>query len=194
MLNSFFNVFLSLIVYGFILGVTMKQFFWLLCVMPFMASAQTIELKPVDIIYGNQMIRSEHQIVLSSPDAVSVIPVEQATKTLGPNIVIATDGSRLSSLEENDIAAREQAIYDEVNKRTEEAPFTVLFTGNIPAKIQERRLRMMPEIGLVSDEPSGVENNPLDVGSFAPIGKNDTTTNKRATPEDVEKLDALIGG
>ncbi|WOD06928.1 hypothetical protein [Marinomonas sp. GJ51-6] len=61
----------------------MKRFCWLLGVMSFVVSAQTIERKPVDIIYGNQLIRSEHQVVLSSPDAVSVIPVEQVEQTLG---------------------------------------------------------------------------------------------------------------
>ncbi|MEP3349330.1 MAG: hypothetical protein ABJN96_05145 [Marinomonas sp.] len=173
----------------------MKRFCWLLGVMSFVVSAQTIERKPVDIIYGNQLIRSEHQVVLSSPDAVSVIPVEQVEQTLGPNVVIAADGSELSYLEENDIAKREQEIYDEVNRRTEEAPFTVLFTGNIPEKIQERRLRMMPEIGVVNESVPGPSSNPLDVGAFSPVGQGvNSSKNSNASTKELEKLDALIGG
>ncbi|MEO9274842.1 hypothetical protein ABFY09_08255 [Marinomonas sp. 5E14-1] len=173
----------------------MKRFCWLLGVMSFVVSAQTIERKPVDVIYGNQLIRSEHQVVLSSPDAVSVIPAEQVEQTLGPNFVIAADGSELSYLEENDIAKREQEIYDEVNRRTEEAPFTVLFTGNIPEKIQERRLRMMPEIGVVNESIPDSSSNPLDVGAFSPVGQGvNSPKSSNASVEELEKLDALIGG
>ena len=174
--------------------VIMKKICWLFCFMPLMVSAQTIELKAVDIIYGNKLIRSQHQVVLSSPEEVEIIPVEKMKKNLGPNVVIAADGSKFSYLEENKISEREQAIYDEVNRRTEEAPFTVLFTGNIPEKIQERRLRMMPEIGGV-DGVSGSNEDSLDVGSFSPVGKSDDSPiNKKATVEETEKLNALIGG
>jgi hypothetical protein len=194
-LNSFFNVFLSLIVYRFILGVIMRQF-WFFCVMPLTVGAQTIERQPIDIIYGNQIIRTEHQVVVSSPEVVSVIPVERVKATLGPNVVIAADGSSLSSFEENSIAAREQAIFDEVNKRTEEAPFTVLFTGNIPEEIQERRLRMMPEIGVFRDQVGDDSADVVqpDVGDFSSVGKGGTPIGTSSKVEDEANLEALIGG
>ena len=167
----------------------MKQFYGLLCVLPLAVNAQTIEIQPVDIIYGKQIIRTEHQVVVSSPDEVAIIPVEEV-KGLGPNIVIPADNSRrLSSFEENAIAEREQAIYEEVNKRTKEAPFTVLFTGNIPDVIQDRRLRMMPEIELIEDTNGGSLSAP-DVGDFTPVG----TDTGPISAEDAAKLEKLIGG
>lgn len=169
---------------------------WFLCVVPLMAEAQTIELLPIDIIYGNQLIRAEHQVVVSSPEAVSVIPVERVKSTLGPNIVITAEGSKLSSFEENSIAEREQAIFDEVNQRTEEAPFTVLFTGNIPAEIQEKRLRMMPEIGVFKDQIGGgsIKVEQPDVGDFSSVGKGGKPIGTSSKASDEAKLETLIGG
>jgi len=180
----------------------MKHLLGLFCVLPLLAHAQTIEVQPVDIIYGNQVIHSQHQIVVSSQEEVAVIPAERAKATLGPNVVISADGRGMSYLEENAIAEREQAIYDEVNKRTKEAPFTVLFAGKIPEDIQEKRLRMMPEVGIfgdqvkADDEPSN-DVKP-DVGDFSPIGKGVSPANmtgaKSAPASDEERLEKLIGG
>ena len=180
----------------------MKHSLGLLCTVSLFASAQTIEVQPVDIIYGNQVIRTQHQVVMSSQDEVAVIPVEATKSTLGPNVVISADVTGRSYLEENTIAEREQAIYDEVNRRTKEAPFTVLFTGNIPEDIQERRLRMMPEIGIFGDQVKAVDvpsdNVTPDVGDFSPIGKGVSPVNatgaKSAPASDEEKLEKLIGG
>lgn len=186
----------------------------LFCAVSMFANAQTIERQPVDIIYGNQVIRTQHQVVVSSKDDVAVIPAEKVRDGLGPNIVITADGQGLSYLEENAIADREQAIYDEVNKRTEEAPFTVLFTGNIPEEIQEKRLRMMPEIGIFGDqvEPKKepADGSAPNVGDFSPIGKgvssgqssssvpsggSDQPNGAKSAPAtDKERLEQLIGG
>ncbi|MBR7887817.1 hypothetical protein J9B83_02600 [Marinomonas sp. A79] len=184
-------------------------------------NAQTIERQPVDIIYGDQVIHSQHQVVVSSGPEVAVIPADKSTSTLGPNLVISSDGKTLPYLEQNKIAAREQEIYDEVNQRTEESPFTVLFTGNIPDDIQEKRLRMMPEIGVFADEirsdgnsfsdgsfvneadsdvAGSAEISP-DAGDFSPIGKGVIPIQPSASEEveaveetNEEKLEKLIGG
>lgn len=173
----------------------MKSFYWGLFFVSLFSDAQTIERQTIDIIYGNQVIRTKHQVVISSPEEVSVIPVDQVESALGPNIVITADGSKLSAFEENSIAEREQAIFDEVNKRTEEAPFTVLFTGNIPEKIQEKRLRMMPKIDLLGG-PSNVNEKDVakpDVGDFSPVGKGGVPIEASSTASDA-KLEKLIGG
>ncbi|RBP84147.1 hypothetical protein DFP80_10450 [Marinomonas rhizomae] len=179
----------------------MKFSLGLLGVVSLVANAQTIERQPVDIIYGDQVIHTEHQVVVSSREEVAVIPAEKAKMTLGPNIVITADGKGMSYLEENTIAEREQAIYDEVNKRTEEAPFTVLFTGNIPEDIQAKRLRMMPEIGVFGDQvkkdTAPVDKVQPDVGDFSPIGQGvapAASGPKGAPATDQEKLEKLIGG
>ncbi|SBS31464.1 hypothetical protein MSP8887_01965 [Marinomonas spartinae] len=108
---------------------------------------------PVNIIYGNKIIHAQHQVVLDSPNKVDVIPVEKSKPSVKePNVVVSPDGSSRAYLEENAVAAKENKIYNEINRRTEEAPFTVLFTGHIPEAIQEKRLRMMPEIGIFGDQ------------------------------------------
>lgn len=128
--------------------------------LPLIASAQTVVEKPVNIIYGNQVIHARHQVVLASPDDVTIIPAKKNKPTTEkPNVVVSPDGNSRSYLEENAIAAKEKAIYDEVNRRTEEAPFTVLFTGHIPDAIQEKRLRMMPEVGIFGDQLSKLNKN-----------------------------------
>ncbi|PYF84256.1 hypothetical protein DFP75_101281 [Marinomonas alcarazii] len=183
-------------------GVVMKYLIGLLCAVSLCVHAQTVERQPVEIIYGNQIIRSEHQVVLSSQEQVAVIPAEKAKMTLGPNVVITADGKGMSYLEENAIAEREQAIYDEVNKRTEEAPFTVLFTGNIPEDIQNKRLRMMPEIGIFGDQINADDRSSdkvvPDVGDFSPVGESAAPASARgakgAPATDAEKLERLIGG
>ncbi|QUX96370.1 hypothetical protein C0J08_13620 [Marinomonas sp. CT5] len=190
----------------------MKYLFVLFFFLPLSVIAQKVELQPVDIIYGNNVIRGKHQVVVDSKEQVAVIPVDKTKSNIAPNIVITAEGKGMSYLEENAIAEREQAIYDEVNKRTEEAPFTVLFTGNIPEDIEAKRLRMMPEIGIFGDQVKGEkvskENASLetagpDVGDFSPIGKgvtpaanNETKANgaKAAPATDEDKLEKLIGG
>ncbi|MCV2402359.1 hypothetical protein OFY17_05590 [Marinomonas sp. C2222] len=167
----------------------MRYFLWLVLWMPFFVIGQSIELREIDIYYGEEVIRSQHQVVESSPEEVSIIPVERQEKKLDQHIVLGGSGS-VSYVEEGKIAEREQAIYEEVNKRTKESPFTVLFTGHIPEEIQEKRLRVMPDFGLrekaddtdVSAEDvfggSGASSSESssteapDVGSFAPIGRD----------------------
>lgn len=177
----------------------MKPVYCLLCFVSSVSLAQTIERQPVEIIYGNQVIRAEHQVVLSSKEEVSVIPVDQAREEYQPNLVISPGASGLTYLEENAISQREQAIYDEVNQRTKDAPFTVLFTGNVPEEIEERRLRMMPEIGLLNDrgDAVSVEEVKPDVGDFAPIGQGTApipSGGGETLKAKQKKLEALIGG
>ncbi|BFM48866.1 hypothetical protein [Marinomonas sp. THO17] len=169
-----------------------------LCFFSSLCLAQTVERQPVEIIYGNQVIRAEHQVVLSSKEEVAVIPVDSAREEYKPNLVISPDASGLTYLEENAISEREQAIYDEVNKRTKEAPFTVLFTGNVPEEIEERRLRMMPEIGLLNESGENItEEIQPDVGDFAPIGQGAIplpSGGGESLKAKERKLEALIGG
>lgn len=172
----------------------MKQFCWMLCCVSLFVDAQTIERQSIDIIYGNQVIHTEHQVVLNSQKEVSVIPVEQSVSTLGSNVVITADRTPFSYLEEDHVAEREQVIYDEVNRRTEEAPFTVLFTGNIPDEIQERRLRMMPKIDVSGDhvDPlSKVSNDATtpDVGVFSPVGKGISPIRSGSFVSDEERVE-----
>lgn len=174
---------------------------WLV-IMPLFANGQTIELRPVDIIYGNQIIRSQHQVVVSSKGEVNVIPVDKVAALTKPNVVISSTGSQLSYLEEGAAAKREQAIYDEVNKRTEEAPFTVLFTGNIPEEIMERRLRLMPEMGIFGGQDQARSSSGGEraaAGDFAPVGaarqpNANEAQNESAPLSDEERLERLIGG
>ncbi|MCB5160664.1 hypothetical protein [Marinomonas algarum] len=188
----------------------MKYAFALLFVVPCVVNAQSVELQSVDIIYGDRVIHSQHQVVLSTDADITVIPAENAQNTLGPNLVISADGKTLPYLEQSQIAAREQAIFDEVNKRTDESPFTVLFTGTIPDEIQEKRLRMMPDIGVFADEVKGINKEPdlkptveevmPDVGEFSAI--DSSAVNAKSTQaDDIEppaskedQLEALIGG
>ncbi|NLQ16079.1 hypothetical protein HGG82_00395 [Marinomonas sp. M1K-6] len=180
----------------------MKYSLGLLGFVSLLANAQTIERHPVDIIYGDEIIRAEHQVVMRSQEAVAIIPVEKSSSARRPNVVVSANNRGMSYLEENAIAAREQAIYDEVNKRTEEAPFTVLFTGNVPQDILEKRLRMMPEIGVFGDqkEAGGApqSNSRPDVGQFSPVGgeRSSASSNgaKSAPATNEEKLERLIGG
>jgi len=115
--------------------------------------AQKVIVKDVDIIYGNEVVSGKHQIVTASPAAVAIVPAEKKKEfRLGPNVVVGAESNGRFYLEESEIAEREQKIYREVNRRTKDAPFTVLFTGNIPAEIQAKRLQLMPEIGVFGDQ------------------------------------------
>ncbi|REG84212.1 hypothetical protein [Marinomonas pollencensis] len=188
----------------------MKKLAGFVLVLPFVAQAQTVEIQPVDIIYGNQVIHGRHQVVLSSPDKVAVIPADKSkVSLLGPNVVVSATGADRSYLEEQAIAKREKAIYDEVNKRTEEAPFTVLFTGHIPDDIQEKRLRMMPEIGVFGEQLNKLEESQSDSSSaqdvmpdsgdfseIKPNSPNSSATNNAVAPNASQeaKLEKLIGG
>ncbi|TYL48212.1 hypothetical protein [Marinomonas sp. IMCC 4694] len=195
----------------------MKYALGLVVAMPLLVHAQTVELHSVDIIYGNQIIRSQHQVVLSSPEDVAVIPAERSVTVRGPNVVVTADGST-PYLEEGNIAQREQLIFDEVNKRTDDAPFTVLFTGKIPADIEEKRIRMMPEVGIFAERPmldevpssesmlsdvvsADATKSPIiepKIGDFAPIGTGVTPVNSQPASEapvtNEERLEKLIGG
>ncbi len=115
--------------------------------------SQTAIIRDVDIIYGDEVVRGQHQIIVASPAEVAVVPAEKKKEfTLGPNVVVGDDSSGQFYLEESDVAEREQKIYREVNRRTKDAPFTVLFTGNIPPEIQAKRFQLMPEIGVFGDQ------------------------------------------
>ncbi|MGO3405818.1 hypothetical protein [Marinomonas sp.] len=187
----------------------MKKIVGVMFVLPLVVQAQTVEIQPVDIIYGNQVIHGRHQVVLNSPDEVAVIPAEKnKVSLLGPNLVVTATGADRSYLEEQKIAKREKAIYDEVNKRTKDAPFTVLFTGHIPDDIQEKRLRMMPEIGVFGDQlnkleksqdDSNSQNLIPDTGDFSEIKPKTPAvkaSNNVAKPSasQEDKLEKLIGG
>lgn len=138
----------------------MRKIVGIICFLPLTAVAQKVVIQPVDIIYGNQVIHSHHQVVLDSPEKVDIIPAQKQKPSLtAPNVVVTATGNDASYLENKAIAAREKAIYDEVNKRTQDAPFTVLFTGHIPDDIQEKRLRMLPEIGMFGDQLNKLEKN-----------------------------------
>ncbi len=179
------------------------------------ALAQTITVEPVDVLYGNQVYRGEHQIVRSSPDTVTIIPAEQPNNQDIVNMVVSANPSKSSYLEMSKAAEREQEIYEEVNRRTREAPFTVLFTGNIPEEIQQRRLSMMPEVGIFGDQAEKLERdqaalNPEesvvpDEGQFSEVTPGNqvfgdpesgatTEESQQAELSDEERLEQLIGG
>ncbi|MBJ7554260.1 hypothetical protein [Marinomonas spartinae] len=131
----------------------MKSIVWAVLFLPLTVCAQRVVEEPVNIIYGDKIIHAQHQVVLDSPNEVDVIPVEKSKPTVKePTVVVSPDGSSRAYIEENAIAAKDNEIYNEINRRTEEAPFTVLFTGHIPEAIQEKRLRMMPEVGIFGDQ------------------------------------------
>jgi len=125
--------------------------------------AQTIERRVVDIVYGDKVIRTTHQVVLDSELDVGVIRAEETKPEVATNMVISASDNRLSYLEQSTAAIREQAIYDEVNRRTRDAPYTVLFTGHIPDDIQNKRMAMMPEVGLFGDQKDKLLNNQGDI-------------------------------
>lgn len=181
----------------------MKKIVGVTCLLPLIVAAQTVEIQPVDIIYGNQVVSGRHQVVLNSPDEVAIIPAEKKRMPLlGPNVVVTSAGNERSYFEQKVIAAREQAIYDEVNKRTQEAPFTVLFTGHIPDDIQEKRLRMMPEIGVFGEQLNKLEKTDAtkvivpDSGEFSEIkpGATVPVSSSEASGSQEDKLEKLIGG
>ncbi|CUB02397.1 hypothetical protein [Marinomonas fungiae] len=180
--------------------------------------AQTIRIEPVEVMYGNQIFHGEHQVVLSSPEDVTIIPAEQPKNNMLANLVVSANPNKLSYLEESAIAKREQEIYREVNQRTKDSPFTVLFTGHIPEEIQQKRLSMMPEIGIFGDQKAKLEqdqaalhpeDNPtLDEGEFTEVVPGTriqpTAEKSQAPAESVpanqaeltneQKLEQLIGG
>ncbi|GAB3477868.1 hypothetical protein [Marinomonas epiphytica] len=175
---------------------------------------QTVEVVPVDIIYGTQVIRGQHQVVKSSPEKVTIIPVEQAEKPAGVgNLVVSASGQQLSYLEQSQVADREQEIYDEVNRRTKENPFTVLFTGRLPDDIQEKRIRMMAEVGVFGDyldeqevpaapdseqdasnATESVEAELIDPGAFSEVAPIDDSKDESTALTDEQRLEQLIGG
>lgn len=181
------------------------------------AMAQTVTIESVEVFYGDQVYSGEHQVVYSTPDDVTIIPAEKPKRDVMANMVVSANPSQLSYLEESDIAQREQEIYREVNRRTEEAPFTVLFTGHIPEDIQKRRLSMMPEVGIFGDQLDKLEEDQAelhgnaDEGDFsevipgnrvmgeAPEGSSPVTPDQSGASADEqlsneEKLERLIGG
>lgn len=121
--------------------------------------AQTIEQRVVDIVYGDKVIRTTHQVVLDTELEVGIVRAEETKPEVESNVVISASNSRLSYLEQNAAAIREQTIYDEVSRRTRDAPYTVLFTGHIPDDIQNKRMAMMPEVGLFGDQKDRLLEN-----------------------------------
>ncbi|TDO99651.1 hypothetical protein [Marinomonas balearica] len=184
------------------------------------AHAQRVEQRQVDVIYGDRVYRGTHQVVVSSPQDVEVIPAEKPSLELGPNVVVSSTSSSRSYIEEVQLAKKEQDIYDEVNRRTREAPFTVLFTGHIPEVIQEKRLSMMPEVGIFGDQLEKLQqdqqelNPPTeslgpDTGQFSEVTPGNRVLGTKPSSEiqddpaaspdrkqmsDSEKLEQLIGG
>lgn len=180
--------------------------------------AQTVHIEPVEVMYGNQIYHGGHQVVLSSPEDVTIIPAEQPKNNMLANVVVSANPKKLSYLEESAIAKREQEIYREVNQRTKDSPFTVLFTGHIPEEIQQKRLSMMPEIGIFGDQKEKLEqdqaqlhpeDNPaLDEGEFTEVVPGNriqpSVDSSQQAPEPApsnqaeltneQKLEQLIGG
>ncbi|SBS26208.1 hypothetical protein MAQ5080_00455 [Marinomonas aquimarina] len=179
--------------------------------------AQTIRVEPVEVMYGDQIFSGQHQVVLSSPEDVTIIPAQQPKNSILANMVVSANPSKLSYLEESAIAKREQEIYREVNQRTKDSPFTVLFTGHIPEEIQQKRLSMMPEIGIFGDQKEKLEedqaelypeeNASLDEGEFTEVVPGNRVQPSDAAPQAPEsepvnqaeltneqKLEQLIGG
>lgn len=179
-------------------------------------NAQTIQIEPVEVQYGDQLYIGQHQVVISSPEDVTIIPPEQPKLDHIANMVVSASPNKLSYIEESAIAKREQEIYQEVTRRTEESPFTVLFTGHIPDEIQQRRLSMMPEIGIFGDQREkldkdqadlhGEETQTADAGEFSevmpgeriqPSAKNEGSIEEPSNQAELtneQKLEQLIGG
>ena len=171
--------------------------------------AQTIERRVVDIVYVDKVIRTTHQVVLDTELEVGVIRAEETKPEVAQNVVITANDERLSYLELNEAAMREQSIYDEVNRRTEDAPYTVLFTGHIPAEIQKKRMAMMPEVGLFGDQKDKLlqnqgditqeigfptqESNGLDTGDFSNMSPQQPGSQNARNSVDSE-LDSFING
>lgn len=175
-------------------------------------NAQTIKIEPIEVLYGNQVYSGQHQVVISSREDVTIIPAEKPKLNAIANMVVSANPSKLSYLEESVIAKREQEIYREVNRRTEESPFTVLFTGHIPEEIQQRRLSMMPEIGIFGDQKDKLEKDQAELhgedtasaaeGEFSevlpgnrvmPGGSAEAPTDQPELTNE-QKLEQLIGG
>lgn len=125
--------------------------------------SQTIERRVVDIVYGDKVIRTTHQVVLDTELEVGVIRAEETKPEVATNVVITANDERLSYLETNKAAIREQEIYREVNRRTRDAPYTVLFSGYIPPEIQKKRMAMMPEVGLFGNQKDKLLQNQGDI-------------------------------
>lgn len=135
----------------------------LLTLMTSSVYAQTIERRVVDIVYGDKVIRTTHQVVLDTELEVGIVPAEKTKPEVAANVVITANDSQMSYLEQNAAAMREQSIYKEVNRRTRDAPYTVLFTGHIPDHIQKKRMAMMPEVGLFGDQKDKLLKNQGDI-------------------------------
>lgn len=175
-------------------------------------NAQTIKIEPIEVLYGNQVYSGQHQVVISSREDVTIIPAEKPKLNAIANMVVSANPSKLSYLEESAIAKREQEIYREVNRRTEESPFTVLFTGHIPEEIQQRRLSMMPEIGIFGDQKDKLEKDQAELhggdtasaaeGEFSEVlpgnrvmpGGSAEAPTDQAELTNEQKLEQLIGG
>lgn len=164
--------------------------------------AQNVELRSVDIVYGDKVIRGQHQVVVSSPAEVVIVPPEKKRKLgPGPILVISNSRDKPSYLDESEFTRREEEIYSEVNRRTEDAPFTVLFTGHIPDDIQQKRMQMMPEVGIFGDQldklnndlsggdivqevglPEDLDGGVVDTGKFSQIQPGERVTGTAASP------------
>lgn len=151
--------------------------------------AQTVEERLVDIVYGDEVIRGTYQVVIDDEYDADVIHYDQQDleNKIPSNVVINSGSGKLSYIETEALAEREAEIYDEVNRRTKNAPYTILFAGRIPEHIQKERMKMMPEVGIFGQQKAKLDNNQgnleltedtdVDVGEFLPIktgsGKTD---------------------
>lgn len=166
------------------------------------AFAQTVEERLVDIVYGDEVIRGTYQVVIDDEYDADVIPFnEQDVENKIPaNVVISSGARKLSYIETKALAEREAEIYSEVNRRTENAPYTILFAGRIPEHIQKERMKMMPEVGIFGQQRAKLNNNQGDLevsspsvdineGEFLPI---ETRSNKPSTSKAEAMLEEMI--
>lgn len=189
-------------------GVSVHRLYTLLLLVPTALSAQTIEERTVDVVYGDQIIRGTHQVVIDEYDA-HVIPydADDLENDIPKNVVISSDSKTLSRIEESNLAEREAEIYAEVNRRMDDAPYTILFAGRIPPEIQKERLKALPEVGIFGRQLNKLENNQgdlemtsdqpntetPDLGEFMPIQAGGAQGNTSQS-EAAAMLEEMIGG
>ncbi|TBR45086.1 hypothetical protein CBF23_000890 [Marinomonas agarivorans] len=164
--------------------------------------AQTVEERLVDIVYGDKVIRGTYQVVIDDEYEADVIPFDQqdVENKIPSNVVISSGDEQLSYIETQKLAEREAEIYSEVNRRTENAPYTILFAGRIPEHIQKERMKMMPEVGIFGQQRAKLNNNQgdlevsspntgIDAGEFLPI---ETSSKKVSTSKAEAMLEEMI--
>jgi len=171
------------------------------------SSAQTVEERLVDIVYGEEIIRGTYQVVIDDEYDAHVIPYDRndLESKIPTNVVISSGRNKLSYIEAETLAEREAEIYEEVNRRTENAPYTILFAGRIPDHIQKERMKMMPEVGIFGTQLKKLDDNQgdlemkvdhpdtqtPDLGEFLPIEAGGGSQSGTAAES---MLEDMIGG